>query len=97
MPDFGLVLLMLAGGTFAIRLGGYWLGRRLPATGGWAQGLSALPGCLILSLVAVQLLQGGPAEWGAALIAVLIALLTRNLPLTMLAGILAVLALRAVV
>ncbi len=96
MDSYLLLLCALAGGTFAIRLSGFWLGQRLPTAGGWARGLSALPGCLILALVAIQLVKGGPAEWGAALAALATALATRNLPLTMLAGILAVLALRAI-
>ena len=97
MTDFPLILILLVAVTFAIRLSGFWLGRRLPVTGAWAQAFAALPGCLILALVVIQLLQGGPAEWGAGLVALVVAMLTRNLPLTMVAGILAVLAFRAVI
>lgn len=97
MDNFAIILVALAGGTFTIRLGGFWLGRRLPTSGGWARSVSALPGCLILALVVIQLLQGGPAEWVAGLAALGVAMLTRNLPLTMLAGILSVLALRALI
>ena len=97
MDNYLLIVLTLAGGTFAIRLGGYWLGSRLPTQGAWARGLNALPGCVVLALVVIQLTQYGPAEWGAACVAVLAALVTRNLPLTMLAGIVAVLALRTTI
>lgn len=95
MADTLPLILGLATATFAIRIGGFVLGRQLPAEGRWAIGFRALPGCLIAALVAVQLLQAGPAEWGAAAIATVTALATRNLPITMIAGILAVLALRA--
>lgn len=95
MDNYILLVMGLALPTFAIRLGGFYLGNRLPAHGGWAAALRALPGCLITALVAVLLVQAGPAEWGAAVVAATVALTLRNLPLTMAAGIVAVLALRA--
>ena len=91
-----IVIAALAAGTFAIRLGGYLLGASLPVTGGWARGLQALPGCLIVALLAMILAQSGPAEWLAALLALTIALISKSLPLTMLAGVGAVWMLRLV-
>lgn len=88
------VIIGLAIATFGIRLSGVLLGERLPTTGPWARGLQALPGCLIASLVAVLLQSGGPVEWLAGAVALLVALFTRNLPLTMAAGIGAVYLLR---
>lgn len=96
MSDTWLVILGLAAGTFAIRLTGALLGRRIPEHGAWARGLRALPGCLIVSLVAVSLVSGGPREWAAAALALLVAALTRNLPLTMAVGIAALWALRQI-
>lgn len=87
MSEPWTIILALAVGTFAVRLSGIALGRRLPARGSWARALNALPGCLIVSLVAVGLLSGGPAEWLAALAAAAVAIITHNLPLTMAAGI----------
>jgi uncharacterized membrane protein len=84
----------LAGATFAIRLGGYLLGRRLPQTGRWARGLAALPGSLIAALVTFLLIGGGVQDWLAALVALGVAALSRSLPLTMIAGVAAVWALR---
>jgi uncharacterized membrane protein len=81
------VIVGLAFGTFAIRFGGYLLGSTLPSSGPWARTLQALPGCLIAALLAVILVQAGPAEWGAAALALTVALGSRNLPLTMLAGV----------
>lgn len=97
MADPLSVTLGLAVGTFAIRLGGYLLGSALPASGPWARGLNALPGCLIAALLAVLLVQAGPAEWTAAALCALVAMLTRSLPLTMLVGIAAVCLARALV
>lgn len=81
------VILGLALATFAIRYSGIALGEKLPATGPWAQALKALPGCLIAALVTVLLLDGGPVEWIAGAIALGTALVTRNLPVTMIVGI----------
>lgn len=94
MTELWTVILGLAAGTFAARLGGVLIGQRLPASGGWARALKALPGTLIIALVAVQLLNGGPNEWSAGAVAALTALATRNLILTMAVGIAAVYLLR---
>jgi uncharacterized membrane protein len=56
--------------------------------------LNALPGCLLVSLVAVALLSGGPKEWAAAVIALAVAIVTKSLPLTMAVGIASIWALR---
>ena len=97
MPDlspFTLVIAGLALSNLVIRLGGYYLGAALPQHGPWARGLKALPGTLITALVTLQLMQGGPNEWIAGAVALGVAVASRSLPLTMLAGILVIYALR---
>ena len=94
MTETWWVVLTLAAGTFAIRLGGILLGNQIPAGGAWARALKALPGCLIVSLVSVSLLSGGAQEWGAGIVAAAVAVLTRNLPTTMASGIAAIWLLR---
>ncbi|WP_020591599.1 AzlD family protein [Kiloniella laminariae] len=94
VTDIYPVIFALALATFSIRLGGVLLGQRLPQSGRWARGLNALPGCLIISLVSLLVLSGGPREWLAGGIAAAVALLTRSLPLTMAAGIAAIWLLR---
>lgn len=97
MPDlspFTLVIAGLAAANMIIRLGGFYLGAALPQHGAWARGLKALPGTLITALVTLQLLNGGPDEWIAGAIALAVAIVSRNLPLTMLAGIIAIYTLR---
>lgn len=84
----------LAGGTFAIRYGGAVLGARLPREGPWARFLEALPGTLIVALVTLGIARGGPAEWIAGAVAAGVAIGTRSLPLTMVAGVAAVWLLR---
>ncbi|MTI10679.1 AzlD family protein [Curvivirga aplysinae] len=94
MSEQDIVIIGLALATFAIRIGGFYLGSRLPETGFWAASFNALPGCLIASLLAVMLVAGGTQEYIAAGLSLTIALTTRNLPLTMVAGILSIWALR---
>ncbi len=94
MTEAWTVILGLTAGTFLIRLSGVLIGQRIPQHGAWARGLRALPGCLIVSLVAVSLMAGGGQEWGAATAALAVAGLTRSLPLTMAAGIAAIWLLR---
>ncbi len=96
MSDPWIVIAGLAVATFAIRLSGVFLGQSLPQDGRWARALTALPGCLIVALVSVSLLSGGPREWLAGAVAALTAITTRNLPATMAAGILAIWVLRQV-
>jgi uncharacterized membrane protein len=94
MAEPWLVIVGLMIGTFAIRLSGILLGQRIPRDGGWARALNALPGCLLVSLVSVALLSGGPKEWVAAALAIAAAIVTKSLPLTMAVGIAAIWALR---
>lgn len=94
MTDTWFVILALAACTYAIRLSGVLLGQRLPVSGPWARGLTALPGCLIIALVTHLLVSGGPQEWIAGSLALAVALWTRNLPLTMTMGIVSIFLLR---
>ena len=94
LSSFTIVIAGLAAANLVIRLGGYYLGAALPQTGAWARGLKALPGTLITALVTLQLIQGGPAEWIAGAVALAVAIVSRSLPLTMLAGIVAIYLLR---
>lgn len=94
MTEHWTVILALTAGTFAIRLFGVVIGQRIPDDGAWARGLRALPGCLIVSLVSVSVLSGGPKEWGAGMAATVVAAATKNLPITMASGIVAIWLLR---
>ena len=84
MNEHAFLILGLVVGTFLIRFSGYVLGSKLPTSGSWARAFSALPGCLITALVSVMLIGASAAEWGAACLALLCAVLTRNVPITML-------------
>lgn len=80
--------------SFAIRLSGYFLALRLPQSGAWARGLEALPGCLIMALVALMMLKGGAIELLAGGVVLFVAAKTRNLPISMIVGVAAVAGLR---
>lgn len=95
MAENWILVVGLALATFAIRLGGFVLGARLPAHGGWARAFAALPGATIAALVTVLLLQGGGAEWLAAAASLTVAMATRSLPIAMLTGVATVAVLRA--
>lgn len=97
MSDQYLLITILAIATFSMRYFGVLLGQYIPDTGAWARALNALPGCLIVSLVAVMVMSGGPTEWLGAVVALGVAITTRNLPLTMLIGVVAVWILRSMV
>ncbi len=84
----------LAAGTFVIRFAGARLGQAIPTEGATARALNALPGCLIVSLVAVSMLTGGWREWAAGAFALAVAAVARNVPVTMAFGIAAIWALR---
>ena len=94
MTDAVVVTVALALATISVRLFGIAIGQRLPQTGVWARSLKSLPGCLIVALISVMLLSKGPLEWIAAALALLVAIITRSLPLTMIVGIAAVWAMR---
>lgn len=94
LDETWLTILGLGAASFAIRLSGYVLALRLPRQGAWARGMEALPGCLIVALVALMMLKGGLVEWVAGAAALLVAARTRNLPVSMLAGMAVVAGLR---
>ena len=99
--DFDPITLManalMALATYATRAGGLWLANRFDLSeraGAW---LDAIPGAILVSLVAPTVLTDGLAETLAAAAVVLVALRTGSLPLAMATGVGAVVVLRALV
>ncbi|WP_282093004.1 AzlD family protein [Epibacterium ulvae] len=93
--DIWITVWVLGFASLAIRLFGFLLAQRLPQTGAWARGMEALPGCLIVALVALMILNSGQQEWIAGAVVLLIAAKTRNLPLSMAVGVAVVAFMRA--
>lgn len=63
-----------AAATYFTRVFGYWLVRRTTVSGRLASALEAVPGAVLTALIAPMAFATGPAESGAALITVLLAL-----------------------
>ena len=94
-PTTLLAIVLMALATYATRAGGLWLANRFDLSeraGAW---LDAIPGAILVSLVAPTVLTGGPAEALAAVAVVVVAIRTGSLPLAMATGVGAVVLLRA--
>lgn len=85
-----LTILGMAGVTYFTRAGGLWLMNRITITPKIEASLKALPGCILISIVAPLILAGGPAEAAASLLVILVALRSKNLLLAMSIGVAAV-------
>ena len=90
-----LAIAFMALATYATRAGGLWLANSFDLSeraGAW---LDAIPGAILVSLVAPTVLTGGPAEALAAVAVVVVAVRTGSLPLAMATGVVAVVVLRS--
>lgn len=90
-------VLGMAAVTYLTRAGGYWLVRRVPLRGRLAAALEAVPGAIIVALVAPAALATGPAESVAAAAALAVAALRGPMLLAVGASVLAAIAVRALV
>ena len=90
-----ITILLMALATYATRAGGLWLASRLALSDRVEAWLGYIPGAILVSLVAPTVLTGGLAETLAAVAVILVALRTGSLPVAMVTGVGAVLALRA--
>ncbi len=95
-PQALLTIALMAIATYATRSGGLWLASRLALSERMEAWLGYIPGAILVSLVAPTVLTGGLAETLAAVAVILVALRTGSLPVAMVAGVGAVLVLRAV-
>jgi len=102
MSEFGLdpfvagVILALAVATFATKVGGLWVLSRIEVSDRVEAGLSLLPGAIVVSILGPELVEGGPAEWSAAALVLVVAWKTENVLLAIVVGAGAVVAFRGV-
>lgn len=89
------VIAGMAAVTYATKAGGLWLLGRLDVGERTEAGLEALPGAIIVAIIAPELASGGPAEWTAAGVAAVVAQKTDNLLAALGAAMVTVLALRS--
>lgn len=80
--------------TYVTKAGGFWLLDRIELSDSTREALDALPGGIIIAILSVRLLNGGPPEWGAGLVVVAVAHRTDSVLLAMVAGIGVLLVLR---
>lgn len=95
-PRALLAILGMAAVTYATRVGGLWLLRRLGGTpsGRVAAWLRAIPGAVLVAIVAPNVLAAGPAGAVAAMAVALVAARTRSVLFAMLTGVIMMLAWR---
>lgn len=72
--------------TYATKAGGLWLLGRIDLGDRTEAGLEALPGAIIVAIVAPELASAGPAEWAAAGTAAAVAIRTDNLLVSLIAA-----------
>ncbi|MFN0264794.1 AzlD domain-containing protein [Tepidamorphus sp. 3E244] len=75
----------LAVATFAMRYAGMMIGERVSRSR-FAPLLEDLPGLIVVALVGSSLANAEPVGWLAAIVAAGVAWVTRNVPVTMAAG-----------
>jgi len=101
-PDLSLtpvvvgVVLAMALATYVTKAGGLWLLGRIDVSERVEAGLEVLPGAIVVSILGPELVEGGPAEWSAAALVLLIAWKTESVLLAIVVGAGAVVALRGV-
>jgi uncharacterized membrane protein len=85
-PQVLLAVGLAAAVTYSLRLGGLLLATHFPRSGRFRQGLDALPGALLFSLVLPSIVAEGC--WGllATVLTALVVLRSRNTLLAMLVG-----------
>ena len=92
--EIWITIIGLGGASFTIRLSGYLLASQIPQGGIWARALQALPGCLIVSLVSLMMLNGTMLEWISAVMVLALAAIIRKPTFAMFAGMMIIAALR---
>ncbi|MFP8890831.1 AzlD family protein [Natrialbaceae archaeon A-CW2] len=88
------VILGMAVLTYLTKVGGLWILSRLEVSERLEAGLSVLPGAIVIAILGPELAAGGPAEWGAAVVVVVISWRTDNILLALCGGVLAVVVFR---
>lgn len=86
-----LTIAGMAAVTYLTRISGYFIADRIPdLPRGMARTLKYIPGTIIVSIIAPQILSGGVSTWVSAAACVAVSLIFRNLIAVMVAGVLTV-------
>ncbi len=73
--------------TYATRVGGIWVIERIEVSDRIETALEAIPGAVLISLIAPTIVHGGFPEWGAAFAVLFVAVRTGSIVLAMIIGI----------
>lgn len=87
-------ILAMALATYVTKASGLWVLDRVAISERTEAGLEALPGGIIVGILAPRLVDGDPATWVAAAAVVVVAHRTDNVLLSLVVGFVVVLALR---
>jgi uncharacterized membrane protein len=88
---------LMAVSVYLMRSSGYWLAGRFGVSNLLRTWLGYLPGCLMVSIVAPMLMQGSPIEWVGTLATGGMMILSDNLLISMVTGVVVVIFLRFIV
>lgn len=94
-PFVVAVVLAMAAVTVLTKVGGIWIVRHVELSDRLEAGLSVLPGAIVIAVLGPELASGGPAEWSAAGLVVLVMWKTESILLALVAGVLGVVGFRA--
>ncbi|GHO46607.1 AzlD family protein [Ktedonospora formicarum] len=89
-----LTILGMGVATYLTRIGGIWLMTYIRLSGRLKGWMNALPGAILVALIAPSVFTTNIADMGAALVTLFIAVKTRNVLLAMLVGWISVLGFR---
>lgn len=89
-PVVVAVIVAMALVTIIAKLGGLWLLSKITVSNRLKAGLSVLPGAIVIAILGPELVSGGPAEWAAAGVTVLVMWWSENILLTLCVGVAAV-------
>lgn len=95
-PVVVAVILGMSLVTYVTKAGGLWLLGKIEISPRLESGLDILPGAIIVSILAPELVGGTLATWVAAGIVLVVAWRTESITLSLGVGVAAILALRAV-
>ncbi|ELY92023.1 AzlD family protein [Natrinema altunense] len=94
-PFVVAVIVGMSAATYVTKAGGLWLLGRINISDRTEAGLEMLPGAIIISILGPELTSGGPAEWGAAAVVLLVMWRSENVLVALLCGVAAVLLFRS--
>ncbi|WP_254862640.1 AzlD family protein [Halovivax gelatinilyticus] len=95
-PVVVAVILAMALATVATKVGGLWILSRIEVGARLEAGLTVLPGAIVVAILGPELVSGGPAEWLAAGVVLVVAWKTENILLALTVGVVSVVAFRSI-